>query len=99
DQVDLVRGHVNAVAALILQDQVIPAGALDLHGAQAQVATDAVVDVDHEVALGQFGVIPDAGPIGSRSAPAAAHGPAGHIGVRQDHQGDAVQLETFPDGQ
>ncbi len=60
-QVHLVGGHVQLVVARVLHHQVVLVHAADLQRLDAQVAADAVVDVDHVVAGLEVGKVADAG--------------------------------------
>ena len=56
DQIKLVAGNVQAIAACVLNFNIITRNALGCNGLQADVASDAMVGMDNQVAHRQVGI-------------------------------------------
>ncbi len=83
--VDLIAGHVQLVAALVLQEQVVALGAADGALDHALVLADAVLVVHHVVA--GFEILEQAGALAlARARLAVGAAPAGEVGLGDDGQ-------------
>ena len=84
-QVDLIGGHVQLVAALVFEQQVIALHPADGAAHHAPEATDAVLVVDHEATDGQV-IEEGLGVAGPGSGPAVGPPTTGEVALRQHRQ-------------
>ncbi len=91
--VDLVRRHVELVAALVLEQQVVAVDAADRALHHAAVAADAVVVVDDVVARAE--VLEDAGGLAAAGPGRAVGAPAaGEVGLGEHGELDVGQHDA-----